>query len=366
MIPLDRNRLFSELPPEEARWLQEAVQIRRYPAGAVVFREGDEGDAVYFVLSGTVQISAVLGEGTRHVLAHIAPGDFFGEMAVVDSQPRSATATAESEVELGVIGRDCLLERLERSPRLGISLVREVSRRLRDFDRQYIREALQAERLTLVGRFARSIVHDFKNPLSIIGVSADLAALDNANIEQRRQSRDHIRKQVDRLCGMINELLEFTRGSQGSAVLAKLDYAAFLEHLVPDLRAEVGLRNVTIEVLTPLPQVAVMLDPRRLTHVFFNLAHNAVDAMAPEGGKIMLRFSTTATEVTTELEDTGRGIAPEIAPRLFQAFVTYGKAQGTGLGLSICKRIIEDHGGRIGARSEPGRGALFSFTLPAR
>jgi two-component system sensor kinase FixL len=84
----------------------------------------------------------------------------------------------------------------------------------------------------------------------------------------------------------------------------------------------------------------------------------------PRGGKVILRFQLTEREVTTEIEDTGPGIAPEIAPRLFDAFATYGKAQGTGLGLSICKKIVEDHRGKIRARTEPGRGAIFSFSLP--
>jgi signal transduction histidine kinase len=111
----------------------------------------------------------------------------------------------------------------------------------------------------------------------------------------------------------------------------------------------------------------VLLDPGRLTHVFYNLVHNAVDAM-PDGGAVTLRFKQDAKGVTTEIQDTGKGIAPEIAGRLFEAFATYGKAQGTGLGLSICKKIIEDHRGTIEARSvpEPGQGAIFAFTLPRR
>ena len=95
----------------------------------------------------------------------------------------------------------------------------------------------------------------------------------------------------------------------------------------------------------------------------FNLINNAIDMM-PEGGKITLRFAVDEEEVTTEIEDTGPGIAPEIASRLFEPFATHGKQKGTGLGLSICKRIIDDHQGRIFARSEPGRGAIFSFSLP--
>jgi len=62
--------------------------------------------------------------------------------------------------------------------------------------------------------------------------------------------------------------------------------------------------------------------------------------------------------------DTGPGIAPEIAERLFEAFASFGKAHGTGLGLSICKRIVEDHNGWIAARNGDGGGAVFSFGLP--
>jgi signal transduction histidine kinase len=84
----------------------------------------------------------------------------------------------------------------------------------------------------------------------------------------------------------------------------------------------------------------------------------------PDGGRIRLRFLVTDSELRVELSDSGKGIAPEILPQLFQPFATHGKTQGTGLGLSICKRIIEDHGGRIWARSDPGQGATFAFALP--
>ena len=86
----------------------------------------------------------------------------------------------------------------------------------------------------------------------------------------------------------------------------------------------------------------------------------------PEGGKIILRFQVSEKEVVTEVEDSGRGIAPEIAGQLFEVFVTHGKVHGTGLGLSICKRIIEDHHGWIAARNREGGGAIFSFGLPRR
>ncbi|HEX9046377.1 MAG TPA: HAMP domain-containing sensor histidine kinase, partial [Verrucomicrobiae bacterium] len=110
------------------------------------------------------------------------------------------------------------------------------------------------------------------------------------------------------------------------------------------------------------PAVLVNFDPRRLSRVFFNLIHNATDAM-PNGGLIFLRFHANDREIVTEIEDTGMGISPEIADQLFQPFATHGKTKGTGLGLSICKKIVEDYGGAIAARSG-SQGAIFSFSLP--
>ena len=111
------------------------------------------------------------------------------------------------------------------------------------------------------------------------------------------------------------------------------------------------------------PAVDLFMNETRLAQVYYNIINNACDAM-PDGGRVKLRFQESEREIITEIEDTGTGIAPEIAPRLFEAFATYGKAQGTGLGLSICKKIVEDHSGKISSRSEPGRGAIFSFSLP--
>jgi signal transduction histidine kinase len=172
-----------------------------------------------------------------------------------------------------------------------------------------------------------------------------------------------IRKQVDRLGNMINELLEFTRGSQNSAVLAPTPFDLFVNHLIEDLRTEVKDRGTIIECLNEPPQVALLIDPNRLTHVFYNLVHNAVDAMQ-KGGKIFFSFELREREVITHIRDTGPGLAPEIISRLFEAFATFGKAHGSGLGLSICKKIVEDHKGSISAKNAPEGGAMFSFSLP--
>jgi signal transduction histidine kinase len=170
---------------------------------------------------------------------------------------------------------------------------------------------------------------------------------------------------VERISELIGEILDFTQDSQSDFVLTPFDYGVFVNQLLDELDPEADLKLVTIELANPPPPVEVFIHPKRLRRVFCNLIHNATDAM-PEGGKILLRFHATDTEVVTEFEDAGRGLAPEVAGQLFHAFPTHGKAHGTGLGLSICKRIIEDHQGWIAARNAPGRGAVFSFGLPRR
>lgn len=363
MPVLDKSKLFGGVLAEELQSLEQTAKIKFYPAGKNIFVEGDPGDGIYVIVEGLVQISALVNEQTRRVLTRVGPGDYFGEMAVVDDEARSATATAEQDTRAFFLPRDQVLSLLEKSPKLAISLVREFSRRMREVNRQYNQEVLQAERLTLVGKFARSIVHDFKNPLNVIGLASELAGTPNATPEMRQSAKARIRRQVDRLSNMINELLEFTRGSQSNIVMATTDYATFVNQLVEEIRPEVHEKAVTLECENEPPAIKLPLDPHRLTHVFYNLIHNAMDEM-PGGGKITLRFKVANRELTTEIEDTGKGIAPEVASRLFEPFATHGKAQGTGLGLSICKKIVEDHRGHIHARSEPGCGAVFSFTLP--
>jgi len=363
MVLLESNKLFCDLGPADLERLRGVTRELSFAANQVIFKEGDAGNGVFFVKEGLVQIQAVVGHGDLKVLSRIPPGELFGEMAVLDNQPRSASAMAEEPTTVYFIGRAELDELLDRTPRLAAVLVREVSRRLRQFTRQYVREVLEAERLALVGRFASSIVHDLKNPLNIIGISADMAAMSSATPESRQLSTVRIRKQVERISNMVNELLEFTQGSHTNVVLALIDYKSFVEQLILEIRPEVAIKSVTIEYLNPPPAVQLRIDPQRLSRVFHNLIGNAADAMAT-GGTVKLSFSQGGREVITRLQDTGNGIAPEILDRLFQAFVTYGKASGTGLGLSICKKIVQDHHGEIHARNTEGGGALFEFSLP--
>ncbi|MDB6020203.1 MAG: Cyclic nucleotide-binding protein [Pedosphaera sp.] len=363
MVALEACPLFLQLNPQELKRLRAAAVEKKFSKDQEIFKEGDTGDGVYLVKAGTVQISGLVGKDVRHVFSSVKPGEMFGEMAVLENKPRSASAVAVGDTVVYFIPRDAMLELVETSPHLALGLLREISHRLREFNRQYIQEVIQTERLAVVGRFARSIVHDLKNPLNIISLTAEMTGMERSTPESRQVAKGRIMKQVDRISDLVNEILEFTQGSQNAFVPAPTDYSAFVHAIIDEIRPEIEIKSATIEFENQPPSLKLPLNPKRLRRVFYNLIFNATDAMTG-GGRITLRFHVAGNEVITEVEDSGPGIAPEIADRMFDAFATFGKAHGTGLGLSISKKIVEDHQGRISARNEPGRGAVFSFTLP--
>jgi signal transduction histidine kinase len=357
------EKSFARVLREELSPAEYAAHVRPFRAGDVVFAAGDPGDGLYVIETGRVQISAVVGSGDPRPLASVGAGEFFGEMAVIDDGPRSATAVAETDMTSFYVSRAEMMSMLDCHPGLTLTLIREFSARMRATNIRYLDEIIQGERLALVGRSARTIVHDFKNPLVVVRLAAEVAGAATTTIVMRQKARESILRQVDRMTYMLNELIEYARPSGRQPEMSTVSFAPYLNSLVDDIRQELAEGKVSLVLENPPPDLDVRIEAPRLSRVFYNLVHNAVDEM-PDGGKITLRFLVNDSELRVEMTDTGEGIAPEILPQLFQPFATHGKTQGTGLGLSICKRIIEDHGGRIWARSDPGQGATFAFALP--
>lgn len=334
-----------------------------FAPGELIFSAGDPGDGFYVVDAGEVRISATVAGGESRLLAIIGAGNYFGEMALLDDAPRSASAHAVGETRATFFSRDDLLGILEQRPGLALGLIHEFSRRMRALNQKYVDEIVQAERLAVVGRFASAIVHDIRNPLAIIGLATETIGDDQLPAAVRASARDKVVRQLQRVTDLLQELIAFTKpGTMGPAI-STIRFAEFLNPLLEELRPGIAERRVALHLENPPPEVYVRVQPLRLTRLFINLFNNAVEAMRG-GGTITLRFAVENETLRTEISDTVPGIAPEIAPTLFQPFATHGKENGTGLGLTICKKIVEDQGGGIWARSEPGQGATFCFTLP--
>ena len=177
------------------------------------------------------------------------------------------------------------------------------------------------------------LITDECERFSCLALGAGAAAEDKATPAQRREARDRVRKQVEVLNRMMQELLDFTRAVPLSVVLPKISYAKFLREVLFELQPEGARRGIKVEVVGELPDVQVRLDPPRFSRVFANFAQNAFDALSDRAdGRVTLRVDVTPTHVLTEFADTGPGIPMQVRPHVFEPFVTHGKAHGTGLG----------------------------------
>jgi two-component system NtrC family sensor kinase len=223
-----------------------------------------------------------------------------------------------------------------------------------------------------LGQIASSIAHDLNNPLAIMNEEAgwlsdllDRGGLDRAaDREEFRTSVAQIRQQIRRASEFTRRLLDWTRtiGPPGGVV----DLEALLTGTVYLLERDVSAGNVRIvREAAPEPPMALGSEAE-LRQVFLHLMKNAVDAMQPAGGTLTIATRRASDSVSVRVADTGPGIAPEVADRLFDPFVTTKPpGQGTGLGLAISRWIVERAGGRIEVERTPGAGAAFLVRLPA-
>ncbi len=362
----------SALPPIDARessfnWLQAVGSLgenRTYAAGHTIFKAGEVGDGFHVVEEGCISIRDGEGGDTDRVLGKIMPGDFFGEMAVLDEAVRSASAVAEEPTRTRFLDRDEFRNLLRDRPEFALQLIRAFSTRLRMLNQRYVDDMVQSERLATVGRFARAIVHDFKNPLAVISLGAEVGMQPGTRIETAARVRHNILTQVGHMNEMLHELIEFTRSGRSAIVENRIELDEFLREQIDGLKEEMAGQGVDLQFAPLRKKVRVVADQKRLSRVLRNLVVNAVDAMGKTGGTITVHVGIEGNEAIATVADTGPGIAPQIASHLFDPFATFGKEHGTGIGLSICKRIVEDHGGRIWAGDNPGGGAAFSFALP--
>jgi len=228
---------------------------------------------------------------------------------------------------------------------------------------QLLEERLESERLSTIGRMISTIVHDFRNPMTAIRGYAAMIEEVELGPERRKQCAHLVVEETDRLNGMIDEILEFTRGGPSRLKRRQVgveELLAKLQRLIEPDMASRGIRFAS--EIGYAGMVSVDLD--RILRAMLNIASNALDAMEP-GGTFAVRSRGRDGLVEIELSDTGRGIPVELQPRIYEPFFTHGKPRGIGLGMSITRKIVEEHGGRILLESEVGRGTTFTVCLPA-
>ncbi len=250
----------------------------------------------------------------------------------------------------------------EADERIAVVLAGQIGRAL--VHRQSREEQARKVRLAVIGQMIAGVLHDLRTPLTVISGYAELLSQED-DPKVRAQMSKSILAQLDHINAMQGETLAFVRGEK-SLFKRKVFLHVYLRELEEQLLKEFAVAGAPIELrLDAAYTGTARFDENKVTRAIFNLARNAIDAMLPDGGKFTMSVNRDGEHVVFRFSDTGHGIPPEIADRLFESFVTAGKKNGTGLGLAQVRSIVKEHEGTITFKSKPGKGTTLEIRLPA-
>ncbi|MDQ2867480.1 MAG: hybrid sensor histidine kinase/response regulator [Verrucomicrobiota bacterium] len=264
-----------------------------------------------------------------------------------------------------VIARNVQRTRLQKKGEEAAQEIRELNARLSE-------ELAQKERLASLGQASAEFVHDLSNPLTIVWGYVQILA---QKLEQSEKANDkgekaasprelNIIEQNVRLC---RELLTMWQ-SYGNGEIRKAKNVSIVK-IVHDLAKSMGgfavQNGVALQCDVSAEDAVVSGDPVQLTRAIQNVMVNAIQAASDRKGSVTVSAERKDMFVDLRVEDTGNGISPEQAEKIFEPYFTtkQGKS-GTGLGLYITKKVIEDHRGSIKLESKPGVGTAFTLCLP--
>jgi signal transduction histidine kinase len=270
---------------------------------------------------------------------------------------KDVTSRLDQNVASVSIEADGDLRGLDRQLEYVVKRVEEVTER----QQQHQREMLRAEQLSAVGQLAASVAHEVRNPLTAVKMLVELALRSENAKSLTTNDLKVIHREVARVEHTVQGLLDFARPPAPQR--SRSDLSALVAEAIELVRARARQQRVEISTTLPEVPVTVDLDRGQIGTVLVNLLMNALDAM-PQSGRLEVRLDKSPPGgVILTVTDTGAGIAPELAGRLFTPFVST-KPTGTGLGLSISRRIVEEHGGQLTAENRAEGGARFTIKLP--
>ncbi len=253
-----------------------------------------------------------------------------------------------------------------------ISLVADIAERVWEaLERARAEQALLASH-RMKDEFLAMLAHELRNPLAPISAAADLLALARLDADKVRSTSAIIRRQVAHMTGLVDDLLDVSRVTRGLVTLAheSLDVRDIVAAAVEQVRPQLTARHHELTVSEPASLATVSGDRKRLVQVLANLLGNAAKYTAPSG-RITVDVTLAHDAVTISVRDNGMGMDPELAGRAFELFAQGARNAdrtqgGLGIGLALVKHLVELHGGTVTAKSDgPGRGSVFTITLPA-
>jgi signal transduction histidine kinase len=371
---------FAGLSDGELDELAGLTRVGHYPADHLLCREGAHEDIFYILAEGEALITKTISdqEGER-VLRRVGPGDYVGEMALIQNAPRAASVRTVTECEVLEIAKADFEAILNRSPRLAISIIRTTLNRMRANDQVAITDLQRTNRvLAQLDRnkleFIEVAAHELRTPLTVMMGYLNVLQLDenlkaDATLREVLEGLSH---GTERLHEIVNAMLDVTRidsdkpgGVRISVVPVPL--RSVVNDLVRRLESDAEGRQLRIVIEHAPDTPAINADPTLIQKALYHVIINAIK-YTPDGGRITIRTRPVALAggvpgAEISVQDTGIGLDLEHHELVFEKFYQVGsvalhssgktifKGGGPGLGLAIARGVARAHGGRIWVES---------------
>lgn len=353
--------LFGVLNDQTLNQLCEDCKETALKPGETLFEEGTAETAMYLILSGELTVY----KGIKPI-ATLGPGQYLGEMSLLESKPRSASAKAVGDVLLMEIPEEQFNKYLAVEPKSLISMVRTLSSRIRN-DLQAMADDLQT---------ANIFTHDMRNCLTPLGLVElyieDLIGKFKGTREGQkpREGLEELEKIFeimavvrDNLTTMVNRSLRHARKAKVEYFKRKADIPKLVHETIEQIACHKYLKNKNVKVQAQGEIGEACINSLDIKRVLQNLVINA-GYVTEDNGAIEILVKNQDNKIQVSVIDHGCGIPKEIQPLLLKESLTT-KEDGNGLGLLSCREIIEDrHQGKFWFESEVGKGATFHFTIP--
>ena len=339
--------LFEHFKEAELREFAENMKELALRENEVLFREGAPGDDMYILLEGSLKVYK-----ESRFITLIRPVDYIGEMAIIESKPRSATVQAITASILLQITMEQFHAYLSRQPESLVSLMRTLSQRIRR-NTEIIAEEFEK---------ANILIHDMKNLMSPL-LFLDMLEKELTD-ERHRRLVAAMRNGRDNLAQMMDEALANAKRLYRPRLYVEEPLENLLREVVEsEMAGHPDLEKHEIRLDIRAPGVMARFCRLEIRRVLINLILNAAQA-SPAGSVIEVTLDADSDEVRVSVRDHGQGIPAHFRDKVFETHFTT-KARGSGLGLASCRQVVEKlHKGRISFADAEGGGTVFTFSLP--
>jgi len=222
----------------------------------------------------------------------------------------------------------------------------------------------QKQRMIEAGRAVLNMSHGIKNTLQAIGSGRNVMdeALDRSNIDVAKRTWGILKQNLERIEKLSLDMLKFSKDE--AVNLKPCHFNHLVESVVETMRPQAEQRQVTIITQTEAQLEATPLDAEKMRDVVINLLVNAIEAVEPNTGQILVQteLDKDGQQVVLRVSDNGKGI--ENTDPIFEPFYSTKDNVGAGLGLTIAQKIVQKHGGTLCAQSLPDEGAVFTVCIP--